>query len=150
MPRSPEEIAKQFVGTWRLVSAVQTLADGTTRPNPVYGPGGVGYIIYGDSGRVCVVNINPSRPQWKNESSPTEAEVRSAVHGMIAYAGSYEVNHEQGTVIHHIEVDAIPNRVGTHQKRFFIFSGNRLILRPEPPLPKGVVDYAITWERVEG
>jgi len=148
MSPASENAAKQFVGTWRLVSAVQRLADGTTRSNPLYGPGGVGYIIYGDTGRVCVVLMDPSRPKWKNEAAPTEAELRSAMNGLMAYCGTYEVNVGEGTVIHQIEADRIPNRVGTHHKRFFTFSGNRLILRPAPPLPEGVVDYAITWERV--
>jgi len=114
----------------------------------MYGPGGIGYILYSDSGRVCVVNIDPSRPPWVNQSSPTEAELRSAMKGIMAYAGRYEVNAEQSCIIHHIEVDAVPNRVGSSAKRFFEFTGNLLILRPAPPLPEGITDYRITWERV--
>ena len=70
------------------------------------------------------------------------------MNGLMAYAGRYEVNAESGFIIHHIEVDAIPNRVGSSAKRFFEFTGNRLILRPAPPLPSGIVAYLITWERV--
>jgi len=143
-----EKMARQFVGAWRLVSAVQHMNDGSKRNNPSYGPGGIGYILYSDTGRVCVVNIDPSRPKWASESVPTDAELRSAMKGVIAYAGRYEVNAEQGYVIHHIEVDAVPNRVGSSAKRFFEFTGNRLILRPAPPHPEGVADYRITWERV--
>jgi Lipocalin-like domain len=142
------DTAQKFVGAWRLVSAVQQLSDGTTRNNPMYGPGGIGYILYSDTGRVCVVNINPSRPKWAKGSAPTEAELRAAMDGIVAYAGRFEVNAEQGYIIHHIEMDAVPNRVGSSAKRFFEFTGNRLILRPEPPLPPGVSDYRITWERV--
>jgi len=143
-----DNVAKPFVGAWRLVSAVQQMADGSKRNNPMYGPGGIGYLLYSDSGRMCVVNIDPSRPQWKNASAPTEIELRSAMKGIMAYAGRYEVNAEQGYIIHHIEMDAVPNRVGTKQKRFFTFLDNRLILRPEPPLPEGVVDYWVTWEHI--
>ena len=143
-----DNVAKQFIGAWRLVSAVQQMADGSKRNNPMYGPGGIGYLLYSDSGRMCVVNIDPSRPQWKNASAPTEIELRSAMKGIMAYAGRYEVNAEQGYIIHHIEMDAVPNRVGTKQKRFFTFLDNRLILRPEPPLPEGVVDYRVTWEHI--
>ena len=143
-----DDIARQFVGAWRLVASQQKLADGTTRHNPFYGPGGVGYIIYSDAGYMCVVNMDPSRPQWKNEFAPTEAELRSAIGGLMAYAGAYEVNAKERYVIHHVEVDKIPNRVGAKQKRFFTFSENRLILRPEPPLPAGVTDYWLTWERL--
>jgi hypothetical protein len=148
LSQSQDQVAKQFVGTWRLVSAVQHLADGTTRTNPMYGPGGIGYIIYGDTGRLCVINIDPSRPKWEKESAPTEAEVRSAMKGVTAYAGRYEVHSAEGYIIHHIEVDVIPNRVGSSARRFFEFTGNRLILRPAPPHPPGIADYLITWERV--
>ncbi|HWP85506.1 MAG TPA: lipocalin-like domain-containing protein [Terriglobia bacterium] len=142
------EIARQFLGAWRLVGSQQKLADGSVRNNPFYGPGGVGYLIYSDSGYMCVVTMDPSRPRWKNEAVPTEAELRSAMGGLMAYAGPYEVNAEGGYVIHHVAVDKIPNRVGAKQKRFFTFSGDQLILRPEPPLPAGVADYWLTWERI--
>ena len=143
-----DDIAKNFVGAWRLVSAVQHMADGSKRNHPMYGPGGTGYILYSDSGRVCVINVAPSRPKWANESSPTEAEMRAALKGVVSYAGRFEVNAAEGWIIHHIEQDVIPNKIGSSQKRFFEFSGNRLILRPAPPHSPGVADYLITWERV--
>jgi hypothetical protein len=143
-----DDVARKFVGAWRLVASQQKLADGTVRDNPVYGPGGVGYIIYSASGHMCVVNMDPSRPKWKNVAAPTETELRSAMGGLMAYAGRYEVNSAEGYVLHHVEVDGIPNRVGAKQKRFFQFSGSRLLLRPESPLPEGVIDYWITWERL--
>ena len=148
MSHSSDPVSKQFVGTWKLVSAVQHMTDGTKRNNPMYGPGGIGYIIYGDAGRLCVININPSRPKWKNESAPTEEELRSAMKGVISYAARYEVHADEGYVLHHIEMDCVPNKIGTTQKRLFTFEGNRLILRPAPPHPPGVADYLITWERV--
>jgi len=142
-------IARQFVGMWRLVSWPQRLADGTWRSNPTYGPGGVGYLIYTEANRMCAMVMDPSRPLWNSESSPTEAELRSAMNGLTAYCGTYEVNAAEGFVVHHVEVERIPNRVGTSLKRFFTFSGNRLLLRPAERLPKDVLEHVITWERVE-
>lgn len=144
-----EDIGKRFVGTWRHVSSEQRLADGSTRISPMYGPGGVGYLIYTEANRVCAIIMDPTRSQWKSVAAPTDQEVRSALNGLMAYCAAYEVNVEQGYVIHHVEVDRIPNQVGKSLKRFFTFSGNRLVLRVAPPLPEGVVDYTITWERVE-
>ncbi|MBI3933449.1 MAG: lipocalin-like domain-containing protein [Acidobacteria bacterium] len=141
-------IAQQFVGTWRQVSSVHHLADGTTRSNPIYGKGGVGYLIYTDVYRMCAMVMDPDRPQWKPGVAPTEADVRAAFQGLTAYCGTYEVNAEQGIVVHHVEIDSVPSRVGTSQRRYFQFSGNRLVLRVDGPLPEGVVDYVITWERV--
>ena len=150
-PRTPSlpDVAKQFVGTWRQVSSEQRLADGAWRTSPMYGPGGIGYLIYTEANRMCAMVMDPSRPQWNSESSPTEAELRSAMNGLTAYCGTYEVNAAEGFVVHHVEVERIPNRVGTSLKRFFTFSGNRLLLRPAERLPKDVLEYVITWERVE-
>lgn len=147
--QSRNDIAGQFVGAWRLVSTEQRLADGTTRPNPAYGPSGVGYLIYADANRMCAVLMNPNRPKWSSEAAPTEQEIRSAINGLSAYCGTYDVDVEHGFVVHHVELDRVPNAIGTIRKRFFVFSGNRLVLRPAPPLPEGVVDSSLTWERVE-
>jgi hypothetical protein len=48
-------IMKQFVGTWRLVSNAQRLADGTTREGPI----STGYIIYTNTNRMCAVDMDP-------------------------------------------------------------------------------------------
>ena len=98
---------------------------------------------------MCAVLVRPDRPQWGSEETPSEQEVRSAIAGLVAYCGAYEVDSKQGLVIHHVEVDRVPNAVGTLRKRRFAFSGNRLILRLPDPLPEGVVESSLTWERVE-
>lgn len=146
--QSAGTLRAQLVGTWRLVSSTQKLADGTIRPDPQTGPKGVGYLIYTESGRVCVVVGNPERPRWQTATAPTEAELRNAFDGLVAYAGTYEVNEAQQSVVHHIEIDRVPNLSGADRKRFCSVSGNRLTLRAAPPLPKGVADWTIVWERV--
>jgi hypothetical protein len=64
--QSQDDIAKQFVGMWRLVSWPQRQAEGTTRQNLQ----SVAYLIYTDKGHRCYVGMIPSRPKWK---SATEA-----------------------------------------------------------------------------
>ena len=136
-----------LVGTWRFVSANQQLADGTDKPDPQTGARGVGFLIYTETGQMCAVIANPDRPRWRS-ASPTDAEVRAAFEGLVAYCGSYEVNVLDGYVVHHIEMDREPNLAGSDRKRYFSISGNRLVLRPAPPLPPGVREWAIVWERV--
>jgi len=143
-PRVP-----QLVGTWRLVATQQRLADGTVRPEVGLGPSGIGYITYSDSGVVCAFLSNPDRPKWKVQTAPTDAELRSSVEGMVAYCGTYEVNEAEGYVLHHVQMDKVPNVAGTDRKRYFTISGNRLVLRPSP-LPEGIKDWTIEWERVPG
>ena len=66
----------------------------------------------------------------------------------MSYCGRYEVNEAEGYVIHHIDLDRVPDLAGTDRKRFYSLQGNRLILRAAPPLPAGVEEWTITWERV--
>ena len=145
-----QNLAKRLIGTWRLVSTEQRLTNGTIRPSPLYGPTGVGYLIYSASGRICAILTDPTRAHWKSVDSPTDAELRSSFEHFVAYCGRYEVNEEGQFVIHHVEIDVVPNSTGTDLKRYVSFEGNRLKLRPAEPPSKGVVEYTLTWERVGG
>ena len=142
------KLLAQLVGTWRFVSASQRMVDGTVRPDPQTGLNGKGYITYTDTGKICALIANPDRPKWKSEAAPQEEELRSAFAGLVAYCGTYEVNETEKYVVHHIEMDTVPNRAGTDRKRYISLSGNRLILLPED-LPEGVQAWEVVWERVE-
>ncbi len=139
---------QRLVGTWRLVSARQRLTNGTVRPDPQTGPNGIGYIMYSDTGQMCAVLADPDRVKWASESTPSDTEVRRSFDGLVAYCGTFEVNDAEGYVVHHIELDRVPNLAGTDRKRYFSISGRRLVLRPAPPLPPGVDEWTVEWERV--
>jgi hypothetical protein len=149
-PCSARDKANELVGTWRLVSATQRLTDGSVRPDPNVGPKGIGYIIYTSTGQVCAVLGNPERPRWITEGRPTDAEAHGIFKNVVSYCGTYSVNEKGGYVLHHVEIDLMPNRIGTDRKRFFTVSADRLVLRPAPPYPPGVADWTVTWQRVHG
>jgi hypothetical protein len=140
--------AVQIVGTWRLVAATQRMADGTERPDPNVGAQARGYIIYTPTGQVCAMLGNSERGRWIVADQPTAAEAMAITSNMVAYCGTYTVDEPGGFVLHHVELDLSPNRSGTDRKRFFTISGDRLVLRPAPPLPKGVQEWTVTWQRV--
>jgi hypothetical protein len=146
--QSPTDVARRFVGTWRLVSWTQRLADGTTRPDPR----NVGYIIYGDAGYVCYASMAANRPLWASENSPTGPEAVATMGAPLnAYCARVEVHADEGFVLHHAEVDKSPNMVGRARKRWFTFQGqNRLALRMDPSeLAPPVVESTLLWERVQ-
>ena len=145
---SPDPVSRKFLGAWMLVSTEQVLADGTRRPNPLFGANASGYLMYTET-RMCAVLVNPNRLRWEPGSTPTDQEVRAAFNGLTSYCGAWEVDAKQGLVIHHVELDKTPNLMGTLRKRYFSFSGDHLVLRPAPPLPDGVKEYSLTWERVK-
>jgi hypothetical protein len=148
--QSRPDVAKQFIGTWRLVSTMQHFAGGVVKPDRQVGPSPLGYMIYADTNHMCAIFMNPDRPKWEFIAEPKEAELRSAMDGMGAYCGTYEVHVDEGYVLHHVELDRIPNNMGITRKRFFKLNGNRLVLTPEVVgPPTDVVETTITWERVE-
>ena len=147
-------IARQFVGMWRLVSWPQRLADGTTRQNPQ----SAGYIIYTDTGRMCYVSMNPNRPKWNLEGrvsargyTPTAEEAISGITGLGAYCATVEIHAREGFVLHHVEIERVPNLVGRARKRWFTFEGpNRIALRVDPSENNPpVVESTLIWERVQ-
>jgi hypothetical protein len=143
--QSQDDVAKQFVGMWRQVSYSERLADGTTRQNLL----SVAYLIYTDTGHMCYVAMNPSRPRWKSET-PTLDEALSGINGFGAYCSTVEVHAKEGYVIHHVEMAKSPNVVGRVRKRWFAFQGpNRVELRIDTPeLTSPVVESTLIWERV--
>lgn len=129
---------------WRLVSWPQRLADGTTRQDPR----SVAYIIYTDTGHMCFVAMTPNRPSWKSANAPTPEEALSAASGSYSYCSTVEIHVKEGFVIHPVEIDTVPNVVGTDRKRWFTFQGpNRVSLRMDPPTV-GTVEFTLIWERV--
>lgn len=137
---------QQLIGAWRLVSWTDHLVEGGTRPNART----VGSLMYSDANRMCAIIMDPSRPKWSDDGSPTGPEAVSAIRGLTAYCGTYEVNAAEGFVVHHVDVESRPNRVGAERKRFFSSDGNdRLSLRVDPSELPGVKSSTLIWERVE-
>lgn len=138
-----------LVGTWSLVSTIMTMPDGSTRPDPQVGPSPKGYMIYSDANRMCAQFTNPARPQWSSTTKPTYEELRSTIDLMGAYCARYEVNVAESYVLHHVEIDRIPNVSSQVRRRNFRFEGpDRLVLSAVPP-PEGLAALTITWQRVK-
>lgn len=108
-----------------------------------YGKAPAGLLIYDSSGRMSVQIMRRDReplssPDW--QSLPAE-EIKNAIEGFTAFFGSYEVDAENGFVIHRVEGHVLPDSVGKALRREFAFSGNVLILKPSP-------NRRVVWERI--
>jgi Lipocalin-like domain len=152
LPRKPNHshnmIAAKLFGVWRLVSTEQRMADGTRRPSRKFGPHGVGFLFYSYPNRMCAMLVDPSRAHWKSEDDPTAEELRATFDHFNAYTGTFEVNAQEGFLVHHIEVGIVPNETGESAKRYFQFVDEQLVLRPAPPLPNSMLEYTLTWAKV--
>lgn len=139
----------KFVGTWKLVSIAVLYPDGRILADPDLGPGAKGYLIYDNTGHMCVQVMNPNRFDWRNADNATPQEAKSGVDGYGAYCGTYEIHENESVVVHHKDLDLVPNSVGTSVARHFRFEGNRLILRLLGTSRSGQqLGFTLTWERV--
>ena len=145
--QSREHIAKQFAGMWRLVSNPQRLVDGTTRE----GSNSVGYAFFdANAGHMCFLSMNPSRPRWKSETTPTPEEGLSAIRGFGAYCATIEIHAKEGFMVRHYEINQTPNAVGRATTRWYTFQGiDHMSLRVDSlELNPPVVASTFVWERV--
>lgn len=141
---------EQFVGVWTLLSAVWTRSDGTV--NYLFGQEPIGRLVYTKNGHMFATVMRHSRTRFASGDPRrgTPEEIKSAYEGCIFYYGTYEVDDEEGVVIHHVERSSFPNWDGGDQRRFFEFSGDRLKLWHDPILVDGVeITGILIWKRIE-
>jgi hypothetical protein len=138
-----------LVGTWKLISATDITDKGQVIKNP-YGLNPTGLLTYTADGRMMDIITNGGRkslsvPDWV--SAPAEERAEALV-TMVAYAGRYTVSGDK--VVHHVEVAAVQNWVGTDLVRTIVkLEAKRVTLRVPPFLKGGLqITEELVWERV--
>ena len=140
---------KPFVGTWRLVSSVEVLPDGSSRPYG-FGPHAQGYLMYDATGHMCAQVIDPDRPKWVDPEHPTPQEVKTSFEGFGGYCGTYTVDEKKHTAAHIPEVGLDPNDAGHPKPRDYRFEDGRLIYSgAEKQESGGESHWTMIWERVK-
>ena len=143
-------IKQRFFGTWKLVSWKIKRANGDLTDSPL-GPNPLGCIMYDPGGQVSVALMRRDRANFASShlTDATPEEIKSGFEGYIGYCGSYEVNEQERFVIHHLQLSWFPNWVGTEQKRYFEFAGDRLTLRTPPlTLLEEAQVHSLIWQRL--
>ncbi len=145
-----------LLGTWKLISVTATLPDGSIKPE-VFGANPTGYITYTPEGKMMVIFSKSNRPPLSgNARSPLSDAIHSvpaeeraqAFTTFNAYAGTYNIS--GNTVIHHVEVASMPNRIGQSLIRTFSVNGNRVTLKTPPSKSDDVPKiFELVWERLE-
>ncbi len=138
-----------FQGTWRLKRYEHRRADGL-----LYFPLGEnarGLLIYTPDGYMSGQIMRPEKPRFQGGvlADGSEAEIRAALLGYVAYFGTYTVDENAQTMIHEVIGSWRPNFVGSRQVRHYEFEGpNRLLLRT-PPRDSGKETRTglLVWER---
>lgn len=125
-----------IVGTWRLVRARATGADGTPRPAPYGGEKAMGRVTFNTDGRMMAV-LCDGRP------APQDGAARE----YTSYCGTYTFD---GTrLVTRVDAASDPNRLGSDQVRQVRFEDGLMVLRP--PLrayAAGAEQRELWWEKI--
>jgi lipocalin-like protein len=151
-PTSPDDISGdgELVGTWRLISRVVRLEDGTAVEDPGLGKTPLGYLMYDSSGHMAVQVMRRDRPLAIDcaTSSFAPSDNSQSVNGYDAYFGRYTIDETSHTVTHHLEGALAAADVGKNLVRKFQVSGDKLTIIVRTNSPKQRQVRTLTWERV--
>ena len=116
---APPAVQEQLIGTWKLVARDVVRPDGTSNPDPAYGPKyPLGYIMYDQTGHMAVQFMGLDRPDDQSSKA------------YDAYFGTYTINEKTRpmTVTHHMEGSLNPRNVGRDAVRDLLLDGDSLKL----------------------
>ena len=133
--------AMNFVGSYRLRSFELVFDDGTV-DHPL-GRDAEGLIVYTREGFFSGQMMQKGRPKFAQARQSaaqkdfgSDAEVRAAFNGYVAYYCTYDVDELLGIVNHRIIGALLPNWEGQVNVRHYAFDGDILLLR-SPPMTVG-------------
>jgi hypothetical protein len=138
--------AKDFAGTWTLVSAI-TEKDGTK--SDIFGPNAKGILVFDTGGRYVIAFTSATLPKFasNNRALGTPDENKAIVGGSLAHFGTYTVNEPSKMFAFHVESATFPNWNGTDQERAFAITGDELKYT-DPRASAGGVG-TIVWKRAK-
>jgi len=134
-------------GTYKLVVEQRTIVD-TGEIVPVTNP--LGFISYGNDGRMIVLIVRNPRPKPESAEKITDEQRVDLFRTMTAYAGTYKF--DGSTIQHHIDISMNEVWTGTKQTRFVKQEGSRLTYTT-PPFPfhtDGKLSVnTLVWEKIK-
>jgi len=145
------EVAKKFLGAWRLVSV-----EGNSPVRHIAYDHPTGLIMYDRSGwmSVQIAIKNDRKPFANGLGSGTPEEKANAFDTYFSYYGTYSIDLKAQTITHHIKGYSYPTNTEVNNVRWFEFQGDRLILTPAEDGQGGTIDrktatYKLIWERIK-
>ena len=141
------EVRGRIVGTWKLVSAEETLKEGGTRPFPQFGANAKGFLMYQADGHMSAFLEYPNRPPKGGSIGQTGDEEVTTAHGAFAYCGRYEIDVERKQIVHLPEIATTSGYVGSRQVRPYQFESERLVFSDVEKDDVAVASWKIVWEK---
>lgn len=139
-----------LVGTWKLVSRIDTGLDGKRRIDPVLDADPVAILMYDASGHFAVQFMRRDRDfaSQNSAASPINSNNSNAVNGYDAYFGRYSVG-DDGTVTQELLGALSPGDVGKVVTRSFRIDGDGLVIELKTAASDGYpISRTLRWKRV--
>lgn len=145
-----DEAAFEFVGAWRLLSC--EARDSRGQVQYPFGERATGQLFYDGAGNMSAQLMKADRTRFaaRDPARGTDAEVRDAFAGYVAYFGTYSIDDEKSTVTHRVTGASFPNWVGVDLVRHYTFDDGGRLRLSTPPIEVGgqSLDYVLLWERM--
>jgi hypothetical protein len=138
--------AKDFVGTWTLVSAISE-RDGNK--SDTFGPNAKGVLMFDANGHYMIGFIAANLPKFasSNRATGSADENKAVVGGSLTHFGTYVVNEADKSLTYRIESATFPNWDKTDQKRSFVMTGDEL--KYTVPAGSAGGTGTVTWKRAK-
>ena len=138
--------AKDFVGTWMLVSAISE-RDGNK--SDTFGPNAKGVLMFDANGHYMIGFIAANLPKFasSNRATGSADENKAVVGGSLTHFGIYVVNEADKSLTYRIESATFPNWDKTDQKRSFVMTGDEL--KYTVPAGSAGGTGTVTWKRAK-
>ena len=132
-----------LIGSWRLTAGELVSADGNVRDMHAKP---VGRLSYDANGYMTAQTMSAERSPYAsgNPLAATAQELGLGAANVVSYYGTYEVLEAENLILHHLEMAALPNWIGSTQRRYFELAGDRLVL--SAPLDAETV--RLSWIRM--
>jgi len=145
-----DQAASRFTGAWRLLSCETRDSNGQVEYPFGEQPGG--QLLYDGAGNMSAQlgRTNRARFTSRDPALGTDAEVRDAFDGYIAYFGTYSIDESKRAVTHHVIGASFPNWVGVDLVRLYVFDDSGRLQLATPPIVVGgrSLEYVLVWERM--
>ena len=124
------DLQSRLVGSWRLVAYEDKPANGPSIFP--YGAQPKGFLVYDATGHMAIQIMKTPHPKVDSgdEESLSPDEKQALLDAYVAYFGTWRVDAESKTIVHHAEGDLHDVYVGRDEARPFELDGDTLTIKP--------------------
>lgn len=141
-----KSLKDQLVGTWYLVSEVDTQSDGKKVDG--FGPNPLGVYMFDATGHFTQMLLRADLPKYANRLQGTPEQNKAVAQGLVAYYGTYTINEAEKVVNVHIVGGSFATFNGTDGKRI-IASLTADELKFTNPATSGGTSADSVWKRAK-